>query len=89
MTRFFAKTFLGGKVFDSANWDDAQKYMEESAAIDPIRLVHHLDLARVYKARDEKEKARAAYDAVIKGTPTEYNDKKFQAEAAEEIKDVR
>ena len=23
MTRFFAKQFLGGKVFDSANWDDA------------------------------------------------------------------
>jgi tetratricopeptide (TPR) repeat protein len=89
MTRFFAKTFLGGKVFDSANWDDAQKYMEESAANDPTRLVHHLDLARVYKARDEKEKARAAYDATIKGTPTEYNDKKYQAEAADEIKDVR
>ena len=32
ITRFMAKTFLGGKVFDSANWDDAQKYMEESAA---------------------------------------------------------
>jgi tetratricopeptide (TPR) repeat protein len=89
MTRFMAKTFLGGKVFDSANWDDAQRYMEESAALDPTRLVHHLDLARVYKARDEKEKARAAYEATIRGTPIEYNDKKFQAEAAEEIKDVR
>ena len=33
MTRFMAKTFLGGKVFDSANWDDAQRYMEESVAV--------------------------------------------------------
>lgn len=89
MTRFMAKTFLGGKVFDSANWDDAQKYMEESVAIEPGRLVHHLDLARVYKARDNKEKARAEYEATIRATPTEYNDKKYQAEAAEEIKDVR
>ena len=51
MTRFMAKTFLGGKVFDSANWDDAQRYMEESVANEPDRLVHHLDLARVYAAR--------------------------------------
>lgn len=89
MTRFMAKTFLGGKVFDSANWDDAQKYMEESAAIEPARLVHHLDLARVYKARDNKERARAEYQVTLNGMPNEYNDKKFQSEAAEEIKDVR
>ena len=60
MTRFMAKTFLGGKVFDSANWDDAQRYMEESVAVDPGRLVHHLDLARVYVARDDKTKAARA-----------------------------
>ena len=89
MTRFMAKTFLGGKVFDSANWDDAQKYMEESVAIEPGRLVHHLDLARVYKERDNKERARAEYQATINGTANEFNDKKFQAEAAEELKDVR
>jgi tetratricopeptide (TPR) repeat protein len=89
ITRFMAKTFLGGKVFDSANWDDAQRYMEESTATDPGRLVHHLDLARVYVARGNMEKAREQYEATIKGTPTEFNDKKFQAEAAEEIKEVR
>jgi tetratricopeptide (TPR) repeat protein len=89
MTRFMAKTFLGGKVFDSANWDDAQKYMEESVALEPGRAVHHLDLARVYKARDNKERARAEYQVAISATPNEFNDKRYQAEAAEEIKDVR
>lgn len=58
-------------------------------AIEPTRLVHHLDLARVYKARDEKDRARAEYEVVIKGTITDYNDKKYQLEATEEIKDVR
>lgn len=86
MTRFFAKQFLGGKVFDSANWDDAQRYMEESVKYDPNVLVHHLDLARVYAARDDKDRARAQYELTIKGTPTEYNDKRFQAEAAEELR---
>ena len=89
ITRFMAKTFLGGKVFDSANWDDAQRFMEESTAADPGRLIHHLDLARVYAARNNKEKAREQYEVVIRGPATEYNDKKYQAEAAEEIRDVR
>jgi tetratricopeptide (TPR) repeat protein len=89
VTRFMAKTFLGGKVFDSANWDDAQRYMEESVANEPNRLVHHLDLARVYVARGMKDKARVQYEATVNGTPTEYNDKHFQAEAAKELAELR
>jgi tetratricopeptide (TPR) repeat protein len=89
MTRFMAKNFLGGRVFDSANWEDAVRYMEQSVAEEPNRLVHHLDLARVYAARDDKDRARAQYEAVIRGTPTEYNDKHFQQEAGSEINEVR
>jgi tetratricopeptide (TPR) repeat protein len=89
MTRFMAKTFLGGKVFDSANWDDAVRYMEQSVAEEPNRLVHHLDLARVYAARNDKDRARAQYEATIRGTPTEYNDKHYQQEAASEVNEVR
>jgi tetratricopeptide (TPR) repeat protein len=89
MTRFMAKTFLGGKVFDSANWADAQRYMEESVAADPGRLVHHLDLARVYVARDDKAKAVEQYELVIKGPRTEYNDKHYQAEAEAELRGLR
>ena len=86
MTRFFAKQFLGGKVFDSANWDDAQRYMEESVQYEPGRLVHHLDLARVYAARGDETRARVQYEATIKGTASEYNDRRYQAEAAEELR---
>jgi len=89
MTRFMAKTFLGGKVFDSANWNDAQRYMEESVAVDPGRLVHHLDLARVYAARDEKTKAATQYELVIRGPRTEYNDAHYQSEAEAELRSVR
>jgi tetratricopeptide (TPR) repeat protein len=89
MTRFMAKTFLGGKVFDSANWDDAQRYMEESVATDPGRLVHHLDLARVYVARGDKTKAAEQYELVITGPRTEYNDRHYQAEAEAELRGLR
>jgi tetratricopeptide (TPR) repeat protein len=89
MTRFMAKTFLGGKVFDSANWNDAQRYMEESVAANPTRLVHHLDLARVYAARGNKEKAVEQYDLTLHGTRTEYNDRRYQAEAGDELRELR
>jgi tetratricopeptide (TPR) repeat protein len=88
VTRFMAKTFLGGKVFDTANWDDAQRYMEQSVANEPERLVHHLDLARVYAARGMTDKARTQYQATIDGSPTEYNDKHFQDEARQELADL-
>jgi tetratricopeptide (TPR) repeat protein len=89
MTRFFAKQFLGGKVFDSANWDDAQKYMEESVANEPHRLVHHLDLGRVYAARGDRDRARAQYETTIKGPRTDANDKQYQAEAERELGELR
>ncbi len=89
MTRFMAKNFLGGKVFDSANWNDAQRYMEESVAADPDRLIHHLDLARVYSARGNSAKAREQYELTIRAPRTEYNDRHYQAEAAEELKSLK
>ena len=89
MSRFMAKTFLGGRVFDSANWEEAQRYMEESVANEPNRLVHKLDLARVYAARGDKERARAQFEATIRGTATDFNDRHFQRQASEELAEVR
>ncbi len=89
IVRMVARTVLGGRVFGEATWEAAQSYLEASTGIDPGRLVHHLDLARVYAARDMKDKAREQYEAVIKGTPTEFNDRHYQDEARREIADVR
>ena len=89
MSRFMATNFLGGKVFDSANWGDAQRFMEESVAADPGRIVHHLDLARVYAARGNTAKAREHYEHTIRGARTEYNDAHYQREAEAELKALR
>ena len=89
IARFMAKNFLGGKVFDSANWNEAERYMEESVAVDPGRLVHHLDLARVLAARGNTAKAREQYELAERGTRTEFNDARYQAEAADELKSLR
>lgn len=89
VVRFMARRFLGGRVFDSASWDEAQRYMEESVAHDAGRIVHHLDLARVYAARGSADRARTQFELAIGGTPTDYNDRLYQAEAREELSRVR
>jgi Tfp pilus assembly protein PilF len=76
-----AKNFLGGKIFDSANWGEAKRYMEESVANEPDRIVHHLDLAGVYRDMGDKAKARAEWQTVMKLPNRDYNDGKYKAEA--------
>lgn len=80
-TRMMAKNFLGGQIFGSASWPEAKRYMEESVAAEPDRIIHHLDLAGVYRDTGDKAKARAEFEAVMKLPNRDYNDHQFKAEA--------
>lgn len=80
-TRMMAKNFLGGKVFGSASWAEAKRYMEESVANEPDRIVHHVDLAGVYRDMGDKSKARAEYETVMKLPNRDYNDRHYKGEA--------
>ncbi|HYD55190.1 MAG TPA: hypothetical protein VEA99_21315, partial [Gemmatimonadaceae bacterium] len=86
ISRMVAKTFLGGQVFNSANWNDAQSFMEKSVAAAPNRIVHRLDLGKVYAARGNKAKAREQWEAVQKLQATEFNDRRYKVEAEELLK---
>jgi len=80
-TRMLAKNLLGAKVFSSANWNDAKRYMEESVANEPDRITHRVDLAGVYRDMGDKAKARAEYQAAMKLPNRDYNDRHYKAEA--------
>ncbi len=80
-TRMIAKNFLGGQIFNSASWDEAKRYMEESVAADPDRITHHVDLAGVYRDTGDKAKARAEWQTVMKLPNRDYNDRYYKAEA--------
>ena len=82
MERFFAKNLLGGRVFSQASWNDAVSYMEKAVAVDPVRLTHKLDLAKVYLDRKDTVKAREQLEAVVNGAVTDYNDPVYKTEAA-------
>jgi FimV-like protein len=88
-SRMVAKNFLGGQIFGEANWKEAVRYMEASVAAEPDRLVHHLDLAKVYRDVGDKEKARAEFQAVIDGKALDHNDQFYKQDAERELAKLR
>ena len=88
-SRMIAKNFLGGQIFGQASWPEAVRYMEQSVTIEPYRLVHRLDLGRVYADMGDKGKAREQFEIVVRSTPGEYNDKHYQEEAAQRLNALR
>ena len=79
--RFFAKNVLGGRVFGEASWDKAVSFMERAVAVDPDRIVHHLDLGKIYADVGDKAKARTQLELVVRGRRIDYNDPAYQREA--------
>ena len=57
--RFFARNFLGARVFKQASWKKAIAYMEKAVELDPGRIQHHLELARIYADRKRAADAEA------------------------------
>lgn len=86
ITRMIARNFLGGQVFSRASWPNAERYMVESVRNDPRRVVHRLDLARVYRDEGKISQARTQYKAVLSGETIDYNDPHYKEQAASELK---
>jgi tetratricopeptide (TPR) repeat protein len=79
--RFIARNLLGGGVLGTASWKEAVRYMEESVAADPTRIVHHLDLGKIYADIGDKAKAREQFQIVLSTPPAEYNDPHYKEDA--------
>jgi tetratricopeptide (TPR) repeat protein len=79
--RFFAKNVLGGRVFGQANWKEAVSNMERAVAVDPDRIAHRLDLAKIYLDLGEKAKARAQFELVVQGRRIDASDPAYKREA--------
>jgi tetratricopeptide (TPR) repeat protein len=88
-SRFIAKNFLGGKVLEEANLDDAARFLERAAALEPERIVHRVELARVYRERREMANAREQYQLASRLKPAEYNDRSYQQAAERELRELR
>ena len=65
LTRFFAKTFLGGKIFNAASWDSAEVYMGKAVALAPENIYHQLDMAEILIDRGRYAEARIHLNQVV------------------------
>lgn len=81
LTRMIAKNILGGRVFGTASWKEAVRYMEASVAAEPERIVHRVDLADVYDEVGEKAKARAEREVALRLPIGDVNDKLYKDQA--------
>ncbi len=88
-TRAMARTFLGGKVFDSASWAEAVRHLEESVRLEPTRLVHRLDLARIYRDMGRPADARASFEAALRSPLIDANDEFYRQSAEAELRRLR
>lgn len=88
VTRFMAKNFLGGKVFDSASWADAVRYMEQAVAAEPNRILHRIDLAEIYADAGDKAKARTTYQFVVRAPSVEPADAKHKQRAEKALRSL-
>jgi tetratricopeptide (TPR) repeat protein len=81
--RFFARTFLGGGIFGQASWSRAVANMEKAVELDPGRIYHHLELARIYVDRKRTKDAQAQLRAVDSLPAREVLDSVYKRQGAE------
>ena len=80
--RFFAKQFLGARVFNEASWPRAVSYMRKAVELNPGRIYHHLALADMYidlKQLGEAERHLRVVDSL---PPREALDTNYRQQAA-------
>lgn len=81
ITRAIAKNVLGGRVFGTASWGEAVRYMEAAVASEPERIVHRVDLAGILADVDQPARAREEYEMVLRLPATDVNDSHYKAQA--------
>ncbi len=64
ITKFFAKTFLGGGFMGIASWDSATVHLERSVDIRPDFIFHRLELAELYIDLEEYAAAREQLEQI-------------------------
>jgi tetratricopeptide (TPR) repeat protein len=89
LARAVAKTFMGAKVFDAASWGEATRYLEQAVAIEPNRLVHRLDLARIHRDAGRVGDARTAFQTALRSPLTDANDVQYREAAERELRALK
>lgn len=85
--RRMAGSLTGSQVFRRASWEEAERLLREAVQQEPKRIVHRLELARVYAAQKKGSEAEQELHAAISGEVMDSNDVRRKAEAEREFAD--
>ena len=81
LQKFFAKTFMGGAIFDQASWDAAEANLRIAVEYAPNRIFHRVDLATVLIERGKWREAKLQVDAIAGMPPVEPMDPTYRRQA--------
>ena len=87
--RFFAKSFLGGAVFNQASWDNAFMYMHKAVELRPDYIYHHLDLAEMDIDNDRYDDARVQLQLVETLPVSDNADPHYKIDATRLLAEIR
>ena len=86
--RFVARNFMGADVINNTTWEDAERYLTRAVELSPDYILFHLDLGRMYLARDRKDEARSQFQRVLELPAIEPPDIRFQVIAQRRLKAI-
>ena len=69
-------------------WEDAERYLTRAVERSPDYLLFHLDLGRMYLARDRTDEARVQFQRVLELPTVEPPDTRFQAIAQRRLENM-
>ncbi|MHB2033382.1 MAG: hypothetical protein ACYCVE_08420 [Gemmatimonadaceae bacterium] len=72
---------MSGNLFATATWAEAEHNLQAAIAAEPNRMIHHFDLAYIYKDEGKADSAKAELQKVLSLPVREYDDPQFQTRA--------
>lgn len=89
VTKFFAKTFLGGGFLSKASWDSAAVHLERAVELKPDYIFHRLELAEVYIDLANYTGAEEQLQRLLELPKTDVMDVSYKETAARLLENIR
>jgi len=89
LTRFFAKTFMGGGFMDRASRDSAVTHLVRATEIRPDYVLHHLELAKVLIELERYAEARRQLQIVMELPVSDLSDPSHKETATGLLDEIR
>lgn len=88
LARMFARTFLGGEVLGEASWEEAERHLARAAELEDGRVLHHLELGKVYRHNGKPARARRQLRKAAELPARDFHDCRYKEEARTLLREI-